>query len=99
MAIIVEEEKKIGSIVRIVGWLAVLVILGVAIYYLFFVAPPSAAVPTPVGLSNLTSLSKVNIASGSVAQTQQFLSLQQYIPSPSAQGPAGVGRTNPFLAP
>ena len=37
MAIIIEEEKKGSNVFVFLGWLVVIAIIAVAIYYIFFV--------------------------------------------------------------
>jgi hypothetical protein len=99
MAIIVEEEKKKSNIIGVVAWIAFFVIVGTAIYYIFFAAPV-ATVPTATGnLSTLAPLASTTLQPQNLVNTPAFVALHSPIPNPTPQGPVSVGRQNPFIAP
>lgn len=101
MAIIIEEGKRsnvLWMILRILGWFAILAVIGVAVYYIFFAAPPFFTVTAPAGLQNIQSLSQATLQPNDVLQNPVYQSLKpSSIPAPSPSGPATVGRTNPFV--
>ena len=100
MAIVVEEEKSRVNIVSLLGWLSVIAVIGVAIYYIFFVTPESVIIPPPAGFQNITPIAQVTLHPEDVLNSPSFVSLQSpSFPLPTPQGPAGVGRSDPFLAP
>ncbi len=99
MAIIVEEEKTSSGIISFLGWASIIAILLVAAYYAFLTPAPVVVVAPPPGLNNLLSISSADLNPNSILQGAQFQSLKQHVPPPSATGPAGVGRTNPFVSP
>lgn len=100
MAIVVEEEKSRINVVRLGGWLVVIGVLLVAIYYIFFAAPQLVSIPAPTDLKNIMPVAQFNIQPEDILNSQAFQALKQ--PSfslPTPQGPAAVGRQNPFLSP
>jgi len=101
MAIIVEEGKSnSGNIIRIAGWIGILGILGVAIYYIFFAAPELVIITPPVSLQEVTPLAGVTLHPEDVLNSPSFQALKPpSFPLPTPQGPASVGRQDPFLAP
>ncbi len=99
MAIIVEEEKTSSGIISFLGWASIIAILAVAAYYGFLAPAPLVVVAPPADLNNLLSISSAGLNANSILQGAEFQSLAQHVPEPSATGPAGVGRTNPFVAP
>jgi len=101
MAILIEEKRSKANLPRLIGWLVVIVILGVAIYYLFFVAPPSLVIIVPSEeLQGIAPISQATLHPEDVLNSSGFQSLKPpTFPLPSPQGPAAVGRTNPFVAP
>jgi hypothetical protein len=99
MAIIVEEEKKSSGILTVLGWIVIIGIVIVTVYYVFFVIPPSAIILPSGNLQTINSVSPSNLDPQSVIGSSEFQALKQYVASPVATGPAGVGRMNPFLAP
>lgn len=100
MAIIIEERKSRASLVRLIGWLAVIVIIGVAAYYIFFAAPQLVIVSPSGGLQSIAPISQVTLHPEDVLNSPAFQSLKiPAFPLPSPQGPAAVGRVNPFVSP
>lgn len=94
MAIIVEEEKNKIGLVSILTWAAVLVIIGVTVYYIFFAKPEIIEVAVPSNFKNITPLSQIKLNPEDVINNPVFQSLKQYVSSPKVQS---VGRANPFL--
>ena len=99
MAIVIEEEKKSSNILAVFGWLVVLAMIGAAIYYVFFVEPPSAIILPSGTLQSLGSLPASGVNPQDVVNNDEFQALQQYISEPTSTGPVSVGRQNPFVAP
>jgi len=99
MAIIIEEEKKRSNIFAFLGWFVVIAIIAVAIYYIFFIEPPSATILPTGTLQQVSALPVASINPQDVINSQGFQSLQPYIAEPSSTSPAGLGRSNPFIAP
>ena len=99
MAIIVETEKKNTGILAFFGWLVVLGIIIAAIYYIFFVAPPSATILPTGTLQSVEALPVATVNPQNLTGSTQFQSLKQYIGEPTSTGPVPVSRPNPFIAP
>ena len=100
MAIIIEEKKRGTNLIRLGGWVGILVIVGIAIYYVFFAAPELVNIAAPPGLQNIAPLSQITLHPQDVLNSPAFQALKP--PSfslPSPQGPTAVGRSNPFIAP
>jgi hypothetical protein len=95
MAIFIEEEKKESG--RWFGFavlFVVLIIIGVAVYYLFFVKPELFDVVIPVKLQSIDQLTKiVNFEPKSVLEGDFYKNLRQVIPPPS---PPPAGNATPF---
>ena len=101
MAIIVEEERGNRiDIVRIAGWGVILIVLGAAIYYIFFAAPQLVTISPPPGYSSIAPISGLSIQPENVLNGAAYQALKQpNFPLPTPSGPAPVGRLNPFIAP
>jgi hypothetical protein len=100
MAIVVEEEKSRINIIRLLGWLAILAIICAAIYYLFFAAPELVIISTPASFQNIAPIAQVTLHPEDVLNGAAYQSLRPpAFPLPTPQGPASVGRQNPFIAP
>lgn len=96
MAIVVEQEQTGRvNIGKILIWAAILIIILLGAYYLFFKRPdviPNLA--APAAFQQATSLSGVKLDPGTVVQSATFQSLKPQAPDmPSST----VGRANPFL--
>jgi len=94
MAIIIEEETNKISIVSILSWLAVLVIIGVAVYYVFFTKPQLVEVAAPPNFKDIDPLAKISLNPEDVVNSQAFQSLKPYV---TIGTPEAAGRQNPFL--
>ena len=101
MAIVVEENNKNrANLVRILGWVGILVLFGAAIYYVFFAAPEVVVISPPANFQYVTPLASATLHPEDVLNSPGFQSLKSpSFPLPTAQGPAGVGRSDPFLSP
>ena len=100
MAIIVEEEKSRANIINILGWIAVIIIIAVAVYYLFFTAPELVIISPSSDIQKITDITQVSLHPEDVLNSPAFQALKApTFAIPTAQGPAAVGRQNPFISP
>lgn len=100
MAIVVEEEQNKVNLMRLGGWLAILIAFGAAIYYIFFAAPELVVISPPASLTTITPIAQVALHPEDVLNSPSFTALKAppfALPSPA--GPAPVGRPNPFISP
>jgi uncharacterized membrane protein YjjP (DUF1212 family) len=99
MAIIVEEEQKKSNLFGIIGWLVFLAIAGAAVYYVFFAQPELVTISASGTIGTIAPIAQTSLHPETVVQSSAFQALKSTITLPSPQGPAGVGRTDPFIAP
>ncbi len=99
MAIVIEEEKKTSHVWNLLGWFVFLGVIALAVYYVFFAVPPATIVPMPSNLSAIAPLAASSLSPQSLEQNPSLQALHTTIAQPSAQGPAPVGRPNPFVSP
>ena len=100
MAIIVEEEKSGANIAVVVGWIVIIGIIGAAAYYIFFKAPELVILPGGGGAANFPAVSQFSVQPEQVLNSAAFQNLKESsVPLPTPQGPAPVGRSNPFVSP
>ena len=99
MAIIVDEGDKKSNLLGILGWVVFVVIAAAAIYYIFFAQPQLVAIPATGTLGTIAPIAKTAIQPNAVIQSPEFEALTSTVPLPTPQGPAPVGRTDPFIAP
>ncbi len=99
MAIVIEEGKKRTDIFAIGAWLVFLALVAGAVYYIFFAQPELVVIPETGTLSNIAPITQLSLNPQSIVQGSIFQTLHSTIALPSPQGPAAVGRTNPFIAP
>ncbi len=98
MAIVVEENKNRVNVVRLLGWLGILVILGASVYYVFFAAPEVVVILPPSNFEYVMPLAQVTLHPEDVLNSAAFQSLKPpSFPLPTPQGPAAVGRSNPVV--
>jgi hypothetical protein len=95
MAIVVEEEGRKVNILQIVIWLSVLAVIGIAIYYIFFVSPPTADVVIGLEFKNINPLGNLNINPVEVLGGPPFNTFQSHV-TVTQPDPANFGRQNPF---
>lgn len=93
MAIIIEEEKNKIGIVKFLMWFLILIIIGVAGYYIFFAQPQLIEIVTPSNFKAIDPLAGINLNPEEVLNSQDFLSLKKYVTPPE---PGNTGKTNPF---
>ncbi|MBI3589193.1 MAG: hypothetical protein HY093_02145 [Candidatus Liptonbacteria bacterium] len=97
MAIVVEEDKKGPSLMSIGIWVALIVVIGYATYYVFFKEPEvvDVFIPTDSAFENIGRLSKINRLDPDILKSPAFKSISNgsYITVPSA---GRSGRVNPF---
>lgn len=102
MAIVIDEaQRKPTHIFAILSWLGFLVVVSVAVYYIFFATPQAAILPTTGGLSAIAPLANSAVQPQDVISSAAFQAILHgtTIQPPSPSGPATKGRSNPFLAP
>jgi hypothetical protein len=100
MAIVVEEERSKVNIIQLLGWFTVLGVVGASLYYLFFAAPDLVVIPPPPSFTAVAPLSSISVSPESVLNSPAYTALKAPpFPLPTPQGPAQVGRVNPFVAP
>jgi len=99
MAIIVEEKENKNGLFAIIGWVIFLAIAGAAVYYVFFAKPELITIPASDNIAKIAPIANLALHPETVVQGAAFQSLISSITAPSPQGPASVGRTNPFIAP
>ena len=93
MAIIVEEEKNKGGIVRILMWVVILGIVGFAGYYIFFAKPQLVEIEAPANFKGINPLSEIQLNPQEVIQGRSFQALKNYVSPPQ---PGNAGKSNPF---
>jgi hypothetical protein len=96
MAILVEEEGNKTNIFKLLIWAGILVVVIVAIYYVFFVNPPLVEVAVPVHFANIGSLGNLTLDPRQVINGPAMSSLKQYVMVPPPD-PSSAGRPNPFV--
>ncbi|HUX36105.1 MAG TPA: hypothetical protein VMV71_03675 [Candidatus Paceibacterota bacterium] len=94
MAIFVEEKSDSGVVVNIIIWIAILVIISVSIYYIFFNQPQLVEFTGSQSFQNIQQLSKISINSDKLINNQAFQALKPYI---TVAQPDNLGKSNPFL--
>lgn len=99
MAIIVEEGERKNNLLGIIGWLVFLGIAAAAIYYVFFAQPELVVLPSTGTIGTIAPITQSNIQPDTVTQSAAFTALHSTITLPTPQGPAAVGRPDPFIAP
>ena len=99
MAIIIEEGGKKNNLLGIIGWLVFLGIAAVAAYYVFFAQPQLVVLPSTGAIGTITPITQSNVQPSTVTQSAAFMALHSTITLPTPQGPANVGRPDPFIAP
>ena len=93
MAIVIQEEKNRGSWFGFTVLLVVLVVLGFALYYLFFVQPEILTAVTSTNLQSIEEFSQMQFDPRSVTGSDFFKSKKQFIPlTPTVHG----GNPTPF---
>ena len=98
MAVVFEERKDRLAVVNIVGWIVILIIAAVAVYYIFFRWPEIVDVRVPPQFQNIQSIveSEVELSPESVINNPAFQIRRQHVPPPVVH-PENFGRANPFI--
>ncbi|MGC9598804.1 MAG: hypothetical protein ABSE18_00235 [Minisyncoccia bacterium] len=101
MAVIIEEEKKSRvNLMSFLGWFAFLVVVGVAVYYVFFAEPGLVVISPPASLQNITPISQATLRPQDVLNSPAFQALKPpSFPLPGPQTSPATGRPNPFILP
>lgn len=95
MAIVIEEERKKINWFAIVLIFSLVIIIGAAIYYLFFAVPPLAEKIAPTRIQSLQKLSLIKLEPEAVINNPSFQVLKQYVNPIEIQSDL-IGKTNPF---
>jgi hypothetical protein len=98
MAIIVEEEKKRTNIAGLLGWLGILIVIAVAVYYVFFAAPELVIIQPSGSLSSIAPIANISLNPTDITNSPSFQALHATIPPLNPAVPA-PGRSDPFLTP
>jgi hypothetical protein len=96
MAIIIEEEKRKINWFALVVILSLVIIIGVAIYYLFFASTPLVEKIASPRLRSLQELSSIKLEPEAIIDDPRFQILKQYV-NPIEIQTNSIGRTNPFV--
>ena len=99
MAIVVEEGEKKTNLFTIVGWLVFLGIIAAAVYYVFFAQPQLVVIPSTGTIGTIAPVTQAAVDPDTVIQNSTFQTLRSTITLPTPQGPASVGRADPFIHP
>lgn len=94
MAILVESEKKSRGFIGLIVWIIVVVVLGAAIYYIFFKRPDLVEIPSPASFQNTERLSRIKLTPAEIVQNPVFQALRSYVAPVSIET---TGKQNPFL--
>ncbi len=94
MAIIVEENKKKGSLLNLLVWVIIIGVILFATYYIFFKEPEiiDVVIPQKDAFNNIDSLSKIKL-DPEIIKNPAFEALNSYIDLPEK---GRSGRLNPF---
>jgi hypothetical protein len=95
MAIIIEEEKRKINWFNLAVGVFIVVLLAVAVYYLFFISPPLIEKVAPVRLQSLEELSSIKLEPEAILNNPNFQILKQYA-NPIEINEGLVGKVNPF---
>jgi len=94
MAIVIQEEKQKGGEWFGFGILfVVLAIIGISVYYLFFVKPDLINTVAPLKLRSIDELSRLQFNPADVISSPFFGSLSSIVAPPS---PPPAGNSSPF---
>jgi hypothetical protein len=102
MAIVVEEEISKTSYLSLAIWVGLLILVVIAVYYVFFATPPSGVIASDVRFTNANIISRITLNSNAILSGQAFSSLKMNVTLPPVETymtPDNLGRLNPFLPP
>ena len=97
MAILVEEEGNKTNIFKLLIWAGMLVVVVVAIYYIFFVNPPLLESALPSHFVNINSLGKLTLDPLQVINGPAFSFVNHPYVTVPLPDPSSAGRPNPFV--
>ncbi len=97
MAILIEEDKGKKNYSNMIGWVVLVIIALVGVYYIFFAPATPGVVTPPASLQEITAITQINFNPTTVTNNPTFQNLKQTIQEPTSTGPTGVGKTDPFL--
>lgn len=93
MAVVIENEEKSFGLGRLIIWLVVLIMIGLAIYYLFFAPTPQFETIVPAPLESAERIDVLEFDPAEVTTDAAFRSLRAVVDDPV---PGETGRPNPF---
>ena len=96
MAIIIEEEKRKINWFVLTLILSLVIIIGAAIYYLFFAVLPLVEKIASPRLQSLQELSSIKLQPETIISDPRFQILKQYV-NPIEIQTNSIGKTNPFV--
>jgi len=96
MAIIIEEEKRKINWFALFTIVLIVIIFGVAIYYLFFASTPLIEKVAPASLESIKQLSTIKLEPETIINNPRFQILKQYVNPIEIQADS-IGKTNPFV--
>ncbi|RME61421.1 hypothetical protein D6779_00095 [Candidatus Parcubacteria bacterium] len=94
MAIVIEEDKRTATLISVAGWVAVLLFIAVAVYYVFFKRPDIIDERVPPHFEKVQEVSGINLKPETILDDPRFKLREMLVPSPQ---PGNLGRENPFL--
>ena len=95
MAIIIEEQKRKINWFALALILSLVIIIGAAIYYLFFASPPLVEKVAPPRLQSIQELSLIKLEPEALISSPYFQILKQYV-NPIEIQIDSIGKANPF---
>ncbi len=93
MAIVIQEEKTSGGWFGFSVLMLVLIVIGIALYYLFFVQPELLTTGTAKNFETIEEFSQMNFDPKQVIESDFFKSQKQFMPSTPVSNP---GNPRPF---
>ena len=88
-----EEKEKSFGLGKLIIWLVVLIIIGIAIYYLFFAPTPRFETIVPPPLQSAERIDVLKFEPSEVTTSAVFRSLRVKVDDPAS---GETGRPNPF---
>jgi len=92
MAIVIEEERHRLSLISLLSWIVILVVIVLAVYFLFIKNPGKVEVVLP-GFEHTEQITRIYLDPNTLV-SGPLSTRRQYITPPT---PGIVGRENPFL--
>jgi hypothetical protein len=95
MAIVIPKQSAGGGLSKIIMFVAIIGILLLAMYFLFFAPTPAFDYIAPQSLQQAAQLSQFDMDPDTVLDSAEFRSLRKINGLPTG---GTFGRTNPFLS-